>query len=63
MANFFNSEAANYLVSIAAKVSKTEKKITQDRDSEALVILYNRIEEATRLISESVEQYEKDRNR
>jgi len=40
MSNYFDSQASNYLVSIAAKVSKAERHISKNGDTESLVELY-----------------------
>ena len=56
MSNFFDSQASNYLVSIAVKVSKAEKAITKDLDSESLVELYNSIQLGTQEIERCIEK-------
>lgn len=59
MANFFNSQASNYLVATAVKVSKVEKSIAKRYDSTALVELYNSIQDGTKIIEEAIEKIEK----
>lgn len=58
MANFFDSQASNYLVGIAAKISKTEKSIIKEHNSESLLILYNSIQEAAQTIENAIAEIE-----
>ncbi len=58
MANFFDSNASNFLVSIAAKVSKVEKSISRECDSEALLALYNSIQRGVDEIEKEIKNYQ-----
>ena len=56
---FFSNHASNYLVSIAIRISRVEKKIVKNTDSEALVELYNTLEECNKLIDLKIQEIEK----
>ncbi|WP_294961568.1 hypothetical protein [Sulfurimonas sp.] len=58
MSDFFDSQASNYMVQIAVKVSKIEKRITDNIDSESLVELYNSIQHGTQIIEKCMEDIE-----
>jgi hypothetical protein len=58
MSNFFDSQASNYLVSVAAKVSKAEAAIVKKTDSELLVELFNSVQDAGKIIEDSIKSIE-----
>lgn len=55
---FFNSQASNYLVSVAVEINKIEKKIAKNTDSESLVELYNAIRDGSDLIKSKIREIE-----
>lgn len=56
--NFFNSEASNYLVSVASRVGKMEKVISKRMDAESMVALYNVIQCAADMIEQEISNIE-----
>lgn len=63
MKNFFNSEASNYLVSVAVKVSKVENKTLDEFDSKSLLELYNSVNEGVKIIEATMEKIEKSKGK
>ncbi|WP_457748574.1 hypothetical protein [Sulfurimonas sp.] len=61
--DFFDSQASNYLVSVAVNVNKIEKKITKKIDSESLVELYNAIRDGAELIEATIKEIEEKKLR
>jgi hypothetical protein len=58
---FFNSQASNYLVSVAVKINKIEKKIAKNTDSESLLELYNGIRDGVELIESKIKKIEEEK--
>jgi len=60
---FFNSQASNYLVSVAVEVNKLEKKITKNTDSKSLVELYNGIRDGVEVIKSKINEIEEQQSK
>ncbi len=58
MSNYFDSHMSNYLVGVAAKVSKSERAISKEKDGDALVELYNSIQNGCEMMESAMRSFE-----
>jgi len=60
---FFDSQASNYIVSIATQINKIKKKISKDMDSESLLKLYNAVKYGAEHIESVIREIEQHKTK